>query len=92
MITLGKTILDYKILAKFGEGGMGVVYNAEDTKLKCLVALRFLPPALTRDEDAKLRFISKAKTQRCSISDNFMNAIRSHSNTAELLCAYDTLF
>ena len=58
---IGETILHYKIIEKLGEGGMGVVYKAEDTKLKREVAIKFLPHHISVNDEDRKRLIIEAQ-------------------------------
>ena len=58
---IGQTLAHYEILGPLGEGGMGVVYRARDTRLGRLVAIKVLPSAANTNPDGKRRFVREAK-------------------------------
>ena len=61
-ILTGKTLGRFQILDKVGEGGMGVVYRAEDTRLNREVAIKLIHPKHVQDEEARRRFIREAQS------------------------------
>ncbi len=62
---IGRTISHYSLLELLGEGGMGVVYKAEDTKLKRIVALKFLKSRVPGSDEERARFLREAQAAAC---------------------------
>jgi len=70
---VGKTILHYRIIEQVGQGGMGIVYKAEDLKLDRPVAIKFLSPHFGTDEEEKKRFMHEAKAASAFEHNNICN-------------------
>jgi len=87
---IDKTILHYNILEKLGEGGMGVVYKAADTKLDRIVAIKFLPRHVAANEEEKQRFVIEAKAAAALNHPNIatIHAIEEAENETFIVMEY----
>jgi len=87
---IGQTISHYRILEKLGEGGMGIVYKAQDTTLDRFVAIKFLPTHSSTTSESKARFLQEAKATAALNHPNILSIyeIDEHGENAFIVLEY----
>jgi len=84
---VGRTISHYKVLEKLGEGGMGVVWKAEDTQLRRIVALKFLSSETVGNEEVKARLIREAQASASLDHPNICQVFGIHEEEGQTFIA-----
>jgi serine/threonine-protein kinase len=89
-IMIGQKIAHFNILQKLGEGGMGIVYLAQDLKLERKVAIKFLPPHLSNDKNTIERFEREAIAAATLNHPNIVTIyeVQVHENYAFIVMEY----